>query len=340
MSGTRPFAGVVTAPVLVQHRAMADRVPAPERDRARRDARRELIRALSERRAVTLWACFVVSSHVAGFALLAGNGRLLLAAGVLAFISMVALGAHVEPEPDPGPKGEIARMSWPEFCALEESVEREAERLARSGVAPRAVAPPRLEDVDSFACLVEEALDDLPAFLRSELERNVPVVICDDGADHRAYGLYMGATVARRGWANRIVIFRDTLLRDFGSDPDLLRRQVTMTVRHEMAHHLGAGERAVAELGLSDATRPRSPRPTAARLRLPDVPPRAGARPRPAAARTLAAGVSRAAAERGAPDASGTPRARGVRGSRPAPHPARPPPPPGAMPEARSGCAA
>ena len=46
------------------------------------------------------------------------------------------------------------------------------------------------------------------------------------------------------------VIFRDTLLRDFGHDPDLLKAQVTRTVRHELAHHLGWNENGVRGLGL------------------------------------------------------------------------------------------
>ena len=38
--------------------------------------------------------------------------------------------------------------------------------------------------------------------------------------------------------------------RDFGDDPAELRAQVTRTVRHELAHHLGADELGVRELGL------------------------------------------------------------------------------------------
>ena len=38
--------------------------------------------------------------------------------------------------------------------------------------------------------------------------------------------------------------------RDFGHDPDELRAQVLRTVRHELAHHLGADELGVRELGL------------------------------------------------------------------------------------------
>ena len=46
------------------------------------------------------------------------------------------------------------------------------------------------------------------------------------------------------------MIFRDTLLRDFGHDPELLKAQVTRTVRHELAHHLGWDEKGVRRLGL------------------------------------------------------------------------------------------
>ena len=52
---------------------------------------------------------------------------------------------------------------------------------------------------------------------------------------------------AARDWP---VIFRDTLRRDFGEDPDMLREQVTRTVRHELAHHLGWDELGVRDLGL------------------------------------------------------------------------------------------
>src|SRR3954452_18166651 len=100
-----------------------------------------------------------------------------------------------------------------------------------------------------FETLVREALDDLPDLLIRALDR-VPVVISDKGRRHNAYGLYQGDTVARDNYHDRIVIFRDTLLRDFGHDPDLLRDQVTRTVRHELAHHLAAAELGVRELGL------------------------------------------------------------------------------------------
>ena len=46
------------------------------------------------------------------------------------------------------------------------------------------------------------------------------------------------------------MIYRDTLRRDFGHDPDELREQVMRTVRHELAHHLGWDELGVRDLGL------------------------------------------------------------------------------------------
>jgi len=104
-------------------------------------------------------------------------------------------------------------------------------------------------DEAEFRILVERALDDLPAEFTRALH-DVAVVVSDGGRRRRAYGLYHGDGVARDTVPDRIVIYRDTLLRDFGHDPDLLRAQVTRTVRHELAHHLGYDEPGVERLGL------------------------------------------------------------------------------------------
>jgi predicted Zn-dependent protease with MMP-like domain len=134
-----------------------------------------------------------------------------------------------------------------------EALVRRSEQLARDNLAPEPDEEAFLAldplDPDDFEELVRQALDDLPDLLRKALD-HVPVIISDDGRRHRAYGLYMGDTVARDDYPDRIVIFRDTLRRDFGHDPDELREQVTRTVRHELAHHLGADELGVRELGL------------------------------------------------------------------------------------------
>jgi predicted Zn-dependent protease with MMP-like domain len=104
-------------------------------------------------------------------------------------------------------------------------------------------------DDQDFRDLVRAAIDELPLEFHAALE-HVAIVISDGGRRRRAYGLYEGGTVARDFFHDRIVIFRDTLLRDFGHDPDQLRAQVTRTVRHELAHHLGWGEKGVRGLGL------------------------------------------------------------------------------------------
>ena len=77
-----------------------------------------------------------------------------------------------------------------------------------------------------------------------------PVVVSELGAERSAYGEYFGDGVAREAFEDRIVIYRDTLERDFGHDRDLLARQVERTLRHELAHHLGWDERGVGGLGL------------------------------------------------------------------------------------------
>ena len=76
------------------------------------------------------------------------------------------------------------------------------------------------------------------------------MVVSQHGAENRAYGHYFGDTVARDNYPDRIVLYQDTLERDFGYDPDLLRAQVVRTLRHELAHHLGWSEPGVRELGL------------------------------------------------------------------------------------------
>ena len=100
-----------------------------------------------------------------------------------------------------------------------------------------------------FEEVVIEALDELPAEFQ-EILLDVPIIISDLGHEHHAYGHYIGDTVARDDFRDHIVIYQDTLERDFGWDRDLLRAQIVRTVRHEVAHHLGWGEAGVRDLGL------------------------------------------------------------------------------------------
>lgn len=105
------------------------------------------------------------------------------------------------------------------------------------------------DSLGAFESLVADAIDALPEEFQKVLE-SVPVVVSDLGAEAHAYGQYFGDGVARGRYEDRIVIYRDTLERDFGHDHQLLARQVERTLRHELAHHLGWNEGGVGGLGL------------------------------------------------------------------------------------------
>jgi predicted Zn-dependent protease with MMP-like domain len=170
------------------------------------------------------------------------GGTLIVVVILLIGIAMMALGLRMAGWSESGSEADFDRIV------------EEAERLARDGIAPE---PDEVQfmaldpyDDDDFAELVRDAMDELPDILQRALERNVAVVISDGGRRAGAYGLYHGDGVARDNTSDRIVIYRDTLRRDFGHDPEVLRHEVTRTVRHELAHHLGADELGVRDLGL------------------------------------------------------------------------------------------
>jgi predicted Zn-dependent protease with MMP-like domain len=147
----------------------------------------------------------------------------------------------------------LAGWRDPESESEFEEIVRHSEALAREGLAldPQESEFMELDPLDDedFEELVRDALDDLPDLLRNALA-HVAVVISDGGRRQRAYGLYQGDGATREDAHDRIVIFRDTLRRDFGHDPELLRDQVTRTVRHELAHHVGFDELGVSRLDL------------------------------------------------------------------------------------------
>jgi predicted Zn-dependent protease with MMP-like domain len=122
-----------------------------------------------------------------------------------------------------------------------ERLVRRSEELARE---------PRLaRDATEFELLVADAIDRLPPDFQALLEHTA-VVVSRRGAEAGAYGHYFGDTVARGYYEDRIVLYQDTLERDFGHDPELLAAQVERVLRHELAHHLGWNESGVRELGL------------------------------------------------------------------------------------------
>ncbi len=105
------------------------------------------------------------------------------------------------------------------------------------------------KEPDEFDSLLADAIDALPEEFQRVLER-VAVVVSDLGSERNAYGEYFGDGIAQERFEDRIVIYRDTLERDFGHDRQLLAAQVERTLRHELAHHLGWDEDGVGGLGL------------------------------------------------------------------------------------------
>ncbi len=138
--------------------------------------------------------------------------------------------------------GTVVLMGRQSMSEMEfERVVRRSEELARE--------PALAEAATEFELLVADAIDRLPPDFQELLE-DTPVVVSQRGAEHGAYGHYFGDTVARQYHEDRIVLYQDTLERDFGHDGDLLAAQVERTLRHELAHHLGWRERGVQGLGL------------------------------------------------------------------------------------------
>lgn len=159
---------------------------------------------------------------------------------------------------------DIKDMDEKSFEALEDSVDRlanedERAREANPGADLPADAP--IHSEADFEAAVRAAVDALPADVESQL-RGVAITVSDEGAEQHAYGMFVpGAQSVSKvaqwfPWSeandapDQIVIYRDTLTRDFGKDQALLRAKVIETVRHEVGHALGLDEAGVRKLGL------------------------------------------------------------------------------------------
>jgi len=115
----------------------------------------------------------------------------------------------------------------------------------------------------SFEDLVERAVAAIPQPFARLLD-NIAIVIDDEPTreqlhenglrpNETLYGLYEGVPLVEYGadWspvANKITLFRLPLEEDF-ADPDELAEEVTRTVVHELAHHVGIDDRRLHELG-------------------------------------------------------------------------------------------
>jgi predicted Zn-dependent protease with MMP-like domain len=131
---------------------------------------------------------------------------------------------------------------------LDELPEEEFERIVmRSEELAR--RPQMAREATEFELIVADALDRLPEQFQ-EVLREVPVIVSQRGHEFHAYGHYYGDSVSGGRYEHRIVIYQDTLIRDFGWNHEVLVTQVERVVRHEVAHHLGWNESGVRGLGL------------------------------------------------------------------------------------------
>ena len=120
-------------------------------------------------------------------------------------------------------------------------------------------------DRGRFEELVRDALDDLPEEFATRLE-NVEVIVEDEPSPEllrsmglhprrdTLFGLYRGVPLGRRGVGyggvlpDTITIFYRPLLRACVT-PESIRRQVRITVIHEIAHFFGLDDAAIRALG-------------------------------------------------------------------------------------------
>lgn len=123
--------------------------------------------------------------------------------------------------------------------------------------------PVRIDDA-SFEAAVREALDNLPRSIRAYVDP-VPVLVEDlpadelvesEGISPQILGLYLGvprteaALTEQRSDLDRIYLFKRNLEKVCRDRAELVE-QIQVTVRHEVGHHLGLDEDALARLGLA-----------------------------------------------------------------------------------------
>lgn len=108
--------------------------------------------------------------------------------------------------------------------------------------------------MDRFEELVAAALDDVPPRFASAM-RNVAVLADDIDPDNpHLLGLYRGVALPERTshysgvLPDTITIYRLPILRICGTEEEV-RRQVAVTVVHEIGHHFGVSEQTLRELG-------------------------------------------------------------------------------------------
>ncbi len=113
--------------------------------------------------------------------------------------------------------------------------------------------------IDPFEVALDEAIAELPAPFRSQLD-SVAIVIEDEPTREQLasvhawglFGLYQGVPRTAYGAdaapaPSKITLFRGPLMRA-NRTPERLRAGVGETLRHEVAHHLGISDERLKEL--------------------------------------------------------------------------------------------
>ena len=109
-------------------------------------------------------------------------------------------------------------------------------------------------DRAAFEALVDQALDEIPAAIASQVHNVVVLVEDEPPADEPdLLGVYEGVSLTERtadhtGLPDRITVFRQPLL-EMCETPEELVREVRITVVHEIAHHFGIDDDRLHDLG-------------------------------------------------------------------------------------------
>jgi predicted Zn-dependent protease with MMP-like domain len=109
-------------------------------------------------------------------------------------------------------------------------------------------------DRAGFEVLVDQALDDIPTEIASQVHNVVVLVEDEPPADEPdLLGVYEGVSLTERtadhtGLPDRITVFRRPLL-EMCETPEELVREVRITVVHEIAHHFGIDDDRLHDLG-------------------------------------------------------------------------------------------
>jgi predicted Zn-dependent protease with MMP-like domain len=111
-----------------------------------------------------------------------------------------------------------------------------------------------VDPAERFEEYTRDALDSLPTDLRGYMSNVEIVVEAEPPAGQPLLGLYQGVPLTERGsqyggaLPDKISIYRGPLLRLYGHDSELLRREVRRVVLHEIAHHFGISDERLIEI--------------------------------------------------------------------------------------------